>query len=81
MHLKYVSETEEEVYCYCRTPEEPGNPMIGCDASDCPIEWFHFSHVGITEEPQTDEEWFCDGCKERLNNFYVASYCFNHEPQ
>ena len=40
--------------------------MIACDGPDCPIEWFHFSCVGITEEPETDEEWFCDQCKERL---------------
>ena len=62
--------TEEEkiVYCYCGMPEEPDNPMIACDAPDCPIEWFHFSCVGISEEPESDEEWFCDECIERLNN-------------
>ena len=62
-----VSEADDALYCYCRAPEEPGNPMIGCDAPDCPIEWFHFSCVNISEEPLSDDEWFCDECKERLN--------------
>ena len=58
---------KDVLYCYCKTPEEPDNPMIGCDAPDCPIEWFHFSCVGITEEPHHDEYWFCNECREKLN--------------
>lgn len=27
---------EDVLYCYYKTPEEPDNPMIGCDAPDCP---------------------------------------------
>ena len=23
---------EQPLYCYCKTAEEPGNPMIACDA-------------------------------------------------
>ena len=56
-----VCEADEALYCYCRTPEEPGNPMLGCDA---PVKWFHFSCVNISEELLSDEEWFCDECKE-----------------
>ena len=48
--------------------ECPDNPMIACDAPDYPIEWFHFSCVGISEEPESDEDWFCDEYIERLNN-------------
>lgn len=66
--LQESAEEEKAVYCYCRMPEEPGNPMIACDAPDCRIEWFHFSYVGISEEPEGDEEWLCDECSERLNN-------------
>ena len=58
------AEEEKIVYCYCGMPEEPDNPMIACDAPDCPIEWFHFSCVGISEEPESDEEWYCDECIE-----------------
>ena len=24
--------------------------MVGCDNEECPIEWFHFDCVGVTEE-------------------------------
>ena len=48
---------EQPLYCYCKTAEEPGN---------CDIEWFHFSCVGITEDPNSDEEWYCDECKKTL---------------
>ena len=58
---------EPELYCYCRAAEMEGLPMIACDAPDCPIEWFHFSCVGITNEPDSDEEWYCDDCKSKLN--------------
>ena len=46
-------------YCFCRQGEY--GSMIACDAPNCPIEWFHFSCVGLTEEP--DGEWICDNCK------------------
>ena len=45
-------ESNEENALY-RMPEEPDNPMIACDTPDCPIEWFHFSCVGISEEPES----------------------------
>ena len=62
-----LADDEPELYCYCRAAEMEGSPMIACDAADCPIEWFHFSCVGITSEPDSDEEWYCDECKSKLN--------------
>ena len=62
-----AADDEPELYCYCRAAEMEGLPMIACDAPDCPIEWFHFSCVGITNEPDSDEEWYCDECKSKLN--------------
>lgn len=35
--------------------------MIGCDRDYCPIEWFHFDCVGITEAPSG--KWICAECK------------------
>ena len=35
--------------------------MIGCDSDYCPIEWFHFDCVGITEAPSG--KWICAECK------------------
>ncbi|KAJ8932741.1 hypothetical protein NQ314_014438, partial [Rhamnusium bicolor] len=38
---------QPQLYCYCRCPYDEVSEMIGCDASDCAIEWFHFECVGI----------------------------------
>ena len=44
------SEQDEDVpYCICK--RTAFGPMIGCDAPECSIEWYHFSCVGIVEEP------------------------------
>ena len=59
--------------------------MIACDAPNCPIEWFHFSCVCITNEPDSDEEWYCDECKSKLklNKYnklcYTCMYNDHHE--
>lgn len=37
--------TEDSTYCYCRKGFE--GQMIGCDAADCPVEWFHYRCVGL----------------------------------
>lgn len=49
---------EETVYCFCRLGSF-GN-MIGCDNEECPIEWFHYSCVGLTEPPRGS--WYCPTC-------------------
>ncbi|XP_067930112.1 transcription initiation factor TFIID subunit 3-like isoform X2 [Watersipora subatra] len=41
---------------------DDGSPMIGCDGCD---EWFHWTCVGITEQPPEDVEWFCGKCAEK----------------
>ena len=35
--------------------------MIGCDNDLCPIEWFHFSCVQLTNKPKG--KWFCPKCR------------------
>jgi hypothetical protein len=49
---------EEETYCFCRLGSF-GN-MIGCDNEECPIEWFHYTCVGLTEPPRGS--WYCPTC-------------------
>ena len=49
----------DRIYCVCEQKEF--GTMIACDSPTCPIEWFHFSCVGLTNEPEG--EWFCDNCK------------------
>ena len=72
------SNEENALYCYCRMPEEPDNPMIACDAPDCPIEWFHFSCVGISEEPESDEDWLCMNAQKDLTCECFIRQCPDH---
>ena len=50
-----------------------GNPMIACNAPD--IGWFHFSCIGITEEPNSDEEWYCEYEIMYMIFSLVFNYC------
>lgn len=51
------------LYCYCRCPYDEVSEMIGCDSSDCAIEWFHFECVGIMVPPKG--QWFCPDCRKK----------------
>ena len=54
---------KETLYCFCQRVSF--GEMIGCDAEDCKLEWFHIGCVGVSKPlPNT---WYCDDCKERLN--------------
>ncbi|KAL6091581.1 hypothetical protein STEG23_034547 [Scotinomys teguina] len=35
--------------------------MIGCDNDECPIEWFHFSCVGLNHKPK--DKWHYPKCR------------------
>jgi len=48
----------EPTYCLCH--QVSYGEMIGCDNSDCPIEWFHFGCVQLTSKPKG--KWFCPKC-------------------
>lgn len=49
-------------YCYCRRPYDDLQGMIGCDGSNCQIEWFHFECVGILVPPKGN--WYCPECQK-----------------
>lgn len=51
------------LYCYCRCPYDEVSEMIGCDAADCAIEWFHFECVGIMVPPKG--QWYCPDCRKK----------------
>uniref|UniRef100_A0A6B2LGE0 Inhibitor of growth protein n=1 Tax=Arcella intermedia TaxID=1963864 RepID=A0A6B2LGE0_9EUKA len=51
----------EPLYCTCRRVSF-GN-MIGCDDPNCPIEWFHFECVGLTDPVKG--KWYCPTCREK----------------
>ncbi|XP_064459479.1 inhibitor of growth protein 5-like [Ornithodoros turicata] len=48
----------EPTYCLCH--QVSYGEMIGCDNPDCPIEWFHFTCVGLTSKPKG--KWYCPKC-------------------
>ena len=54
---------KEKLYCYCQCPHDDISEMIGCDAPDCKLEWFHFECVGIMVPPKG--KWYCPQCTKR----------------
>lgn len=48
----------EPRYCLCN--QVSYGEMVGCDNAECPIEWFHYGCVGITEPPKG--KWYCPQC-------------------
>ncbi|VIO98008.1 PHD-finger family protein [Brugia malayi] len=51
----------EPTYCICHQVSH--GQMIMCDNKQCPIEWFHFQCVGLTEAPKG--KWYCERCSEQ----------------
>ncbi|XP_019586641.2 LOW QUALITY PROTEIN: inhibitor of growth protein 1 [Rhinolophus sinicus] len=49
----------EPTYCLCN--QVSNGEMIGCDNDECPIEWFHFSCVGLNHKPKG--KWYCPKCR------------------
>jgi hypothetical protein len=47
-----------------RLPPLPPPPQVGCDSDDCPIEWFHYECMGLTEAPKG--QWLCPACRPEL---------------
>lgn len=58
-----VPPVNTKLYCYCQCPHDEVSEMIGCDAPDCLLEWFHFECVGILVPPEG--KWFCPQCTKR----------------
>ncbi|XP_027992788.2 inhibitor of growth protein 1-like [Eptesicus fuscus] len=48
----------EPMYCLCN-PVSCGE-MIGGDNDECPIEWFHFSGIGLNHKLKG--KWYCPRC-------------------
>lgn len=55
--LNYV-DSDEPRYCLCN--QVSYGEMVACDNPDCPIEWFHYGCVGITDPPKG--KWYCPQC-------------------
>ena len=60
-----IQTTDNKLYCVCQSPHDDVSEMIGCDAPDCRLEWFHFECVGIMVPPEG--QWYCPECTKRYN--------------
>ncbi len=58
-----ASDPNEPKYCYCK--QVSFGDMVACDGEDCPIQWFHFKCVSITEAPPDGVQWLCRDCKKK----------------
>ena len=54
----------EKPWCFCKN--ERSVRMVGCDAEDCPIQWFHVDCVGFKKEEDFSELWYCEECNKCL---------------
>lgn len=57
--VEFTIDPNEPTYCLCE--QVSYGEMIGCDNEQCPIEWFHFSCVGLTYKPKG--KWYCPKCR------------------
>ena len=56
------SSAQEAVYrCDCGKPEA-SEKWICCDGDDCPVKWYHWECVQVTDKPTGD--WFCPKCHD-----------------
>ncbi|CAG8815931.1 14855_t:CDS:1, partial [Dentiscutata erythropus] len=51
----------EPLYCYCK--QVSYGEMVACDNSECEIEWFHFTCVGLSDRPKG--KWYCNECSDK----------------
>ena len=56
------NKTGRPTWCFCKREEEEGREMIGCDNSNCIIQWFHTECLWITKVPKG--EWLCPECRK-----------------
>lgn len=52
---------DDSKYCLCQNVSF--GDMVACDNEDCPFEWFHWSCVGLRNEP--NGTWYCPVCTEK----------------
>uniref|UniRef100_A0A3P9J9T8 Inhibitor of growth protein n=1 Tax=Oryzias latipes TaxID=8090 RepID=A0A3P9J9T8_ORYLA len=57
--VDFAIDPNEPTYCLCE--QVSYGEMIGCDNEQCPIEWFHFSCVGLSYKPKG--KWYCPKCR------------------
>ncbi|KAI8330718.1 hypothetical protein BC941DRAFT_439992 [Chlamydoabsidia padenii] len=52
----------EPLYCYCQ--QVSFGEMVGCDNTDCDLEWFHLACVDLKTVPKG--KWYCYTCLSKM---------------
>lgn len=56
----YIDADGNQIWiCPACSKQDDGSPMIGCDECD---DWYHWLCVGIEQEPEETQNWFCQRC-------------------
>ena len=64
MATEYANETQEELFCLCRQPNDPAKPMVLC--KQCKG-WFHFSFVNFNLNVfAEDDDYICPLCDAQM---------------
>lgn len=67
-----MSSAQDAVYrCDCGDPEA-STKWICCDGDDCPVKWYHWECVQVTDEPTGD--WVCPKCSHKSQEKRQLSY-------
>ena len=69
--IESIPTEDDGNFCLCRGPFN--TEMIGCDDPECPIEWFHYTCVGI--DKPSNGKWFCPTCREWRRTKTVKINC------
>ncbi|EPS41940.1 hypothetical protein H072_4108 [Dactylellina haptotyla CBS 200.50] len=67
---------DEMRYCYCN--QVSYGKMVACDGPGCQREWFHLPCVGLTHMPSTKDKWYCNECRNALQNIPKAGKSSQH---
>ena len=62
--LNMPVDPNEPRYCICH--EVSHGQMVCCDNPACPIAWFHFGCVGLTQAPPANSKWYCPMCRAAM---------------
>jgi len=56
-------DANEPVYCTCKRVSF--GQMVACDNADCAIEWYHYGCVGLKNDTDPPDPWFCPSCRPK----------------
>ena len=57
------SDGNQKLWCYCSRDDVYDN-LIGCNNTECKIQWFHLSCVNLNQDQVPDGDWYCFDCRK-----------------